>query len=203
MKGNNVFSFFVMDEKYDETNVYLGNYPDSIKKRYQLRKGVSRLNNWPTEVVFEYSNHRPEGMILTDWVKNRAGLLIISDRFKKTLSEFDIQYLEYLPIQIMDHKKRIVSESYWIANFVILIEAIDKIQSIFKNSPGNDGKIFTFKKFVLKNNILQNGPKIFRLKEQPMLILIRNDLKERIESEKLTGIQFIETDNYISLNPDN
>lgn len=189
--------YFVLKEKDDETNVYLDlETPYSIPEQYQLRKGVSRLNGWPEDVFFKFSKYKPEGMILTDWVENSPLWLIISDLFKTVLEEFREENIEYLPIKIKNHKGRFVSEHYWIANFLVLIEAVDREHSVFKVDTGNVGCIRMFDKLVLREDILKSGPVIFRLKEEPMKVIARQDLVERLNEKSITGVRFVETDKF-------
>ncbi len=112
--------YFVLKETGDETNVYVDTIPSNIEDKYQLLKGISRLDGWPIDISFQFSDDRPEGMTLTDYVENPSNWLIISTRFKKVLEESGAQYIEYLPVQIKNHKGRIASKDYWIANFFIL-----------------------------------------------------------------------------------
>lgn len=189
--------YYVLKETDDETNAYLDlETPDAIPKQYQLLEGVSRLDGWPDDVVFEFSKDRPEGMNLTDYVENSPQWLIISDRFKAILEEFHVEEIEYLPVKIKNHKGRMASEHYWIASFLVLTEAVDRESSIFDDDPGSEDGIFSFDKLVLRQDILKSGPMIFRLKEEPMTVITRQDVVERIEEEGLTGVEFIETDKF-------
>ena len=192
--------YYVVIKTDDETNAYLNlETPDAIPKRYQLLKGVSRLDGWPEDVVFKFSKDFQEGMNLTDYVENSSQWLIISDRFRAVLEEFDVKDIEYLPVKIKNHKGRMASEHYWIANFLVLTEAVDRERSIFDDNPGSENGIFSFDKLVLRKDILKSGPVIFSLKEEPMTVIARQDLVERIEEEGLTGVEFVETDNFSSL----
>lgn len=194
--------YYVLRPKYDDTYVYLNlETPYAVPKKYQLLEGVSRLDGWP-EVVFKFAKHRPEGMNLTDWVKNSTQWLIISDRFKAILEEFHVKDIEYLPVKIKNHKGRMASEHYWIANFLILTEAVDRELSIFDDNPLDDGAIFSFDKLVLRQDILKSDPVIFRLKEETMTVIARQDLVKRIREEGLTGVRFVETNRFASLNCD-
>ena len=189
--------YYVLKETDDETNAYLDlETPDAIPKQYQLFEGVSRLDGWPDDVVFEFSKDRSEGMNLTDYVENSPQWLIISDRFKAILEQFREENIEYLPIKIKNHKGRMASEHYWIANFLVLTEAVDRESSIFDDDPGSEDGIFSFDKLVLRQDILKSGPVIFSLKEEPMTVIARQDLVERIKEEGLTGVEFIETDKF-------
>ncbi len=192
--------FYVIRAVYDETNVYLdNNVANSIPKQYQLFEGVSRLDGWSEDVAFKFSINRPEGMNLTDCVANSDQLLIISDRFRVVLEEFQVKDIEYLPVKIKDHKGRMASEHYWIANFLVLTEAVDRERSIFDDNPGSEDEIFGFDKLVLREDILKSGPVIFSLKEEPMTFIARQDLVRRIEEAGLAGVECVETDDFRTL----
>ncbi len=192
--------YYVLKETDDETNAYLKlETPDAIPKQYELLEGVSRLDGWPEDVIFEFSKHRPEGMNLTDYVENSGQWLIISDRFRAVLEEFDVKDIEYLPVKIKNHKGRMASEHYWIANFLVLTEAVDRERSIFDDDPGSEDGIFGFDKLVLREDILKSGQVIFSLKEEPMTFIARQDLLRRIEEEGLTGVEFVEVDKFRTL----
>lgn len=189
--------YYVLKVTDDETNAYLDlETQEAIPKQYQLRKGISRLDGWPEDVVFEFSKDQPEGMNLTDYVENSPQWLIISDQFKAILEEFHAEDIEYLPVKIKNHKGRMASEHYWIANFLVLTKAVDRKNSIFDDNPGIEDGIFSFDKLVLLQDILKSGPVIFSLKEEPMTFIARQDLVQRIKEEGLTGVEFIETDKF-------
>ena len=194
--------YYVLKENYEETNVYVAKIPKTIKKQYQLIEGVSRIDDWPDEVIFQFSRSRPEGMNLTDWIENPSGWLLISNRFKSLLEDFNPKHIEYLPVSINNHKGRIASKDYWIANFTTLTKAVDRELSDFDEDPVDADEIFTFEKLILQEEILISGDEIFRLKELPRLILARQDLVERINKNGLTGMIFVETRKFKSLDPD-
>ncbi len=190
--------YFVLVEDYDETHVLIDDSAADIPKQYQLLKGISRQNGWPDDVVFRFSDNRAEGMFLTDWVNNESGWLVISDRFKKLVEAFPVPDIEFLPVKINNHKGRLASDSYWIGNFLMLTEAVDREQSDFKEDRGNKGQIRHFDKLVVRKGTLQEGPPMFRLKESPDMVLAREDLVKALESKRLTGMKFVDTSEFNS-----
>ena len=192
--------YYVLGEKYDETYAYVEGFESDIPESYELLEGISRADGWPENLTGQFSKQRPEGMILTDWIKNESDWLMISDRFKKLLESVELGSVEYLPIKIKNHKGKIVSKDYWIVNFLVHTEAVDREMSIYDDHPVYEDKIFSFEKLILKKEILKSGPAIFRLKERPpRMVLARQDLVERLKKEGLTGMEFIETDKYKSI----
>ena len=186
--------YFVLEEKYDETHVFL--MPHNITKGYQLDEGVSRQNGWPEDAYFQYAEHRKEGMILTDWAKNIDEWLVVSDRFKQLLQQKEIPYLEFLRVQIRNHKGKPVDDDYWIVNFIKHHEGVDRNKSDFDEDLGNEGEIFSFDKLVLSQEILDLSPLIFMLKEQAGVVVVSAGLAEELRSAEFTGFRLVPVDEY-------
>jgi hypothetical protein len=195
-------SYFVIQDKFDEQNVYISDIPKGLLRKYQLLEGISRLDDWPSDLAARFSDNEPEGMKLTDWVSTAFGWLLISGRFKQLLEDSGTFAVEYLPIKMKNHKGRLASADYWIVNFLELVPAVDRDRSVFEVDAAEDDKIFEFERLVLLDEVEARGPVIFRLKEQPVLIMVREDLVARIRSVGFTGLQFTSTADYKSNDPD-
>ena len=130
------------------------------------------------------------------WVSTPFGWLLIGERFKGLLEKTGLAQVEYLPLRMKNHKKKLVEGSYWIVNFLVLTEAVDRDQSAFEVDAGDDNKIFRFDRLVLRSEIEAKGPAVFRLKEQPYLILVREDIAAQIREAGFTGLRLVETSKY-------
>ena len=162
-----------------------------------INEGLSLLEEWPDGLTIQYSDDNPEGVLLTDSITNGINWLIVSEKFKKSLEQLNLDCLEFLPVGFLDHKGRARKEPYWIVNFTTLIPAVDLEQSIYKKR--SLGKLGFFEKLILTNEVEKNGPPIFCLEEQPSMFLFRKDYKEKIEKLGLTGFRLVATDEYKSL----
>lgn len=194
--------YFIIKENYDDGNVYINDIPEGLLRQYQLLKGLSRVADWPSDLSARFSDNRSEGMKLTDWVSTAFGWLLISGRFKQLLEEAGAPGTEYLPIKLKNHKGRLASSDYWIVNFLRLGDAVDRERSAFEVDAADDDKIFRFDRLVLLDEVEARGPVIFRLKEQPVLIMVREDLVARIQAAGFTGLRFTATANYKTYDPD-
>lgn len=194
-------NYFVVKEDYHPTNVYVSDIPAGLTRKYQLLKGISRRQDWPDDLALQFTKNRPEGMNLTDWVGNQFGWLLVSDRFKRLLEESGAPDVEYLPVKMTNHKGRIAAEDCWIVNMLNLKEAVDRGRSVFDVDAADEDLIFSFDKLVLRDDVIASGPVIFRLKERPRLVLVRQDLAERIQQERLTGLLLVETSKFMSNDP--
>ena len=160
----------------------------------EINDGISVINDWPEGLTIQYSKDRPEGIILTDQITNVMSWLIASEKFKTSLEQLDLDFIEFLPVSFLDHKGRDRKEPYWIINFTKLFPAVDRSKSVCEDSVG--GTLDYFEKLVLTEEIQKNGPPIFCLEEQPSLFLFREDFKSKIEKNGLTGFRFVPTDEF-------
>lgn len=190
--------YFVIKERYDETHVRITDVPRHLKRKYQLLEGISRLDGWHPEMTAQFSAHRPEGMILNDYVNTSFGWLLISGRFKTLLEDdtLHLEHVEYLPLKINNHKGRLASDDYWIVNFLAPVEGVDRERSVYQADAASADRISIFDALALREEVHEAGPPVFRLKEQPRLILVREDLVRRVEELGLTGMEFIDTEQY-------
>ena len=74
---------------------------------------------------------------------------------------------------------------------------MNREQSICEDSIG--GTLDYFEKLVLIEEIEKNGPPVFSLKEQPTMILFRQDFKEQIDKLGLTGFRLVPTNEYTTI----
>jgi len=188
--------YYVLKNAYDDQYVYVDNEPD-VDNWDEVNEGLSLLEEWPDGLTMQYSDDNPEGMLLTDHITNGVNWLIVSKKFKHSLEQLNLDYLEFLPVGFLDHKGREKKEPYWIVNFTKLVTAVDREQSICKDSI--DGTLDSFKKLVLTDEIEQNGPPIFCLEEQPTLFLFRQDYKEKLDKHGMTGFRLVPTREFKSI----
>lgn len=193
--------YYVLDNKLDETDAYITDLPENLSDKYELLQGVPRLATWPNDVKFTYSRHYPEGINLTDYVGNKFRWMIVSDRFRSVLADTDLENVEYLPISIRNHKGRMADDNYWIVNFLALTEVIDRDRSDYREDAAFEGQISRFDNMVLRDEVQTDGPPVLRMREDPMMVLVREDFKTAMEKEGLTGMQYWETDTYKTFDP--
>ena len=188
--------YYVLKNDYDDRYVYLTCEPD-VDNWDEINEGLSLIENWPDGLTMQYSDDNPEGVLLTDHITNTVSWLIVSEKFKRSLERLDLDYLEFLPIGLLDHKGRAKKEPYWIVNFTKLFPAVNREKSVCEDTIG--GTLGFFEKLVLTDEIEKNGPPMFCVKEQPRLFLFRQDYKDKIEKLGLTGFRLVPTDEYKTL----
>lgn len=107
---------------------------------------------------------------------------VVSKTAAKLLKEDLTGDVEFLEMNIEDNK-------YYAMNIVNVIEALDEEKSVFDILPG--GIKFFFEKYYFLKDKIKNQ-KIFKIKEERRSkVFVTEELKNKIEKEKLEGFDFI------------
>jgi hypothetical protein len=108
-------------------------------------------------------------------------LPIFHSSFIQALTDFGIDTIQYTPVNLREQNSDEMITSYSLANIIGLYDCLDKNKS--KIDKGPKGGVY-ISKFVIDES-KTNGAKIFRMYDDPRLIIITEDLKDYLES--LTG----------------
>jgi len=120
-------------------------------------------------------------------------LTLFSDALKDAMSEFSIDNIDYFPVELEDRAANEVETGYWLANIVGLVSCLDVSRSIVVPRPsGAKGRLESFYIDPKRAASL----KIFRLAEQPALIIISHDLRKYLMSLSLAGVRMRHTKAY-------
>ena len=104
--------------------------------------------------------------------------------------------IEYLPIRIRNQKKQIVQRSYWIANVLRVVDCADMKRSEFEMSEISKKLVWRFSRLVLDESRIPDDAPIFRLANQPKLVLVREDLFGDFLDADITGVMFVDLENF-------
>jgi hypothetical protein len=194
-------SYAVLMPQDDETNVYVSDIPDEVDRTYKLLEEGSLADSFDGPLTLAFSDHQPQGLQLTDYIDNEFSWLVISSAFRTLLKSADTPPVEFVNAQLINHKGRLASDAYWLAHFTAFVEGVDRKQSEYDDDLFEEGQIDSYERLVLRSDVKDEGPDIFRLRETPSLILVRQEFVERVETANLTGMWFRSTDDYMTLDP--
>ncbi|CAM3234417.1 hypothetical protein G4177_21685 [Corallococcus sp. ZKHCc1 1396] len=183
----------------DENDAYawITYAPSALRKEpkeYELHKGITVQHWYPVNVTFPLAEDR--GLELTDSIPNTLGLIIVSERLKRFLEANAGAHMEFLPARLLDQKDRLVPEPYFILNLLEVVECVDLEKSQYERSAIIPSFIAWFSLLVVDPARIPPEAKLFRLKEKPNLILIREDLAQVLVNEDYTGMMFLDLEEY-------
>jgi len=158
--------------------------------------GAEGLNEYtffdslPDSVYAEYDTS--DGVSFSDYVTANLPLFIITSKFKSLFEKFTVQEILYIPIKAIEKNIRTETILY-VANIKTVLDALDLSKSMYSYFKyGSDKQYLSVIKYGLKRSIVKDH-RIFRLKDGVLdTIFVREDIKEAIIKEKITGCDFVE-----------
>lgn len=170
-----------------------GNVPDAsmISRCVSLKGAISESNT--------FSLSQDGGDMLCDIVDNTSGALIVSLRAREVLESEGVtgDVVEYLPFTLKDKRGRRTKGRFYLANLLLKVPCLDREQSDITFSKVS-GKVLGVDRLKVLNEKIPPEAKLFRLGEYARLIVIRSDLVQRINDEKLTGLTVCEQGEHIT-----
>jgi hypothetical protein len=155
--------------------------------------GESLASWFPDDVTFDFSKNH--GIQLADSIPNTQSCLVVSEKLKALLAVSGASF-EFFPVKIRDRKKKVVPESYYLANLVGVLSCMDKGKSDFSLS-NIDGQVRRFRHLVLDNSKIPEGTQVFRLADMSHLYLVCCDLAVKIKRQEMcTGMRFLHLEDY-------
>ncbi len=169
---------------------------EGVPDSFELDMGVSVKERWPDEARFRMSRNRPEDVKLEDFVFNRGGLLVVSQRVKKFLEKEGLKNIELLPVAIVNQASQKEKAPYWVVNQLGLEDAIDRERTKFEQSSVDKENFTDVQNLTLDESKIDADVAIFRLKHFPYSVFFREDLAKKIEAAGFSGMAFVDPKQY-------
>ncbi|WP_120539468.1 imm11 family protein [Corallococcus terminator] len=140
-------------------------FPEAMGvKSWKLGDGVElQEGEYPQDAKIFMSDEEP-GIEIPDLVPNTVRLLIVSKPLKDGMEAVNRGPVQYLPLSIYNHKKRLASSDYFIVNPLGTVDVLDTSASEIEYL---DGQVVRVLKHVLDRKKIAHAPDLFRLKEAP------------------------------------
>ena len=167
----------------------IGPLPEQLaQQNWRIAEGQPMGEHHPARARLDMDT-RHAGIVVPDLVANNFHLHIVSSRLKSLL-EADAEG-EFLPVSIYNHKGRVAEEDCYIANVFTVVECVDRGRSRCIESASRPGQLSILKSLQLDPQRIPADARLFRLKEMPALIIIRGDLRSRLEEAGVTGVRYV------------
>jgi len=137
----------------------------------------------------------PDDIQLHEFLHNLDEQLIVNHRVKEFL-ELHIDKVEYLPVNIINHKGRKAKESYFIVNLLDLEDCIDKEKTIFEWDELDSDLMDSVANLTVDESAIPKDRHLFRLKYLTSVIMISEDLAQEFKNEGFRGFETSELSEY-------
>lgn len=136
--------------------------------------------------------------IIPDYVHTPHQYPIVSMKLKELFEQYQ-QEIEYLDINIINHKGKKVDETYQIANALTVLDCVNKEKSVAKNSHFAPER-FSYAEYIcLDQDKIPENTHIFRLKAFPRYLIVSEELAIAMCNAEITGVTYYDLDEEIDL----
>lgn len=170
--------------------------PAGIEDDWELYEGVPILSRLPPDVRLRMSDDHRRNIGLTDNLMHLGTLIVASQRLTDFLRVKAITRVEYLPVTIINHKRRVASRTYSIVHPLDPQDCLDRPRSGCTYSHISPGDITGVKRLVLDPARIDPAVALFRIKDFGIPVIVRRSLADEIQAMGFTGVQFTELGDY-------
>jgi hypothetical protein len=179
----------------NEAYAWITKSPREVEvKDYTLDKGTPARDWFPSEAIFDFAPNK--GIKLADSIPNSLGFHFVSEKLKQFLESTSGARFEFLPVRLRNHKKKVLSEVYYLANLLDIVACVDRSRSDFTVDELSKNEIRRFRTLVLDTSKISTDSKIFRLGERRRLLIVREDLARAITEAGCTGARFMAMEDF-------
>jgi hypothetical protein len=161
-----------------------------VDEHTEINKGISRASHFPTDAYFEMDTRYKKQTTLSDSLWNAESMPVISPQLKAAIEALQPKHIEFLPVQIRDHKGNPVKEQYHIMSPLKVVDCIDREQSKLEWNVIDTELISDIFKLVLRPEALDPNLAFFRVKHMSKWVLVRADVASILKEQGFTGFEF-------------
>ncbi|MEJ8849309.1 imm11 family protein [Variovorax rhizosphaerae] len=159
---------------------------------WRLLDGQSLKDSFPSSARFDMDPEYPDKLALTDSLYNTDRQIVASPKLRGLLEGLDIPHMEYLPVNVFNHKGRPVEPSYVIAHPIDPIDCIDVAASGADFSLIDTDSIDSVQRLVIDESCIDPARLLFRPKAYYKVILAHRSLADKVDAAGITGVRWIE-----------
>ena len=123
-----------------------------------------------------------------------SGGLMFSSKLRQVLTGILLN-IQYFPVVVKNLVDGSQTSDYNVANIVGRVSCLDRENSVLQISP-EDEDVIEFIEVLAIDEASANSFDLFRLHEEPEIILASTRVKEACESNRITGVRFYEPCDY-------
>lgn len=169
-----------------------------VTDSFEIDEGISRIAGWPAEASASMSPRFPKDIGLADSLYG-ASFLVVSGAVRQFLDGEAVPRMEYLPLQILNHKGRVASDGYFVVNALAVVDCIDQAASVVEQDSLDPGAFSGCKQLVLREEVIPPELAVLRLQHWPAVVVIRRALADKLNAAGLTGLRFVEPGKYTGM----
>jgi len=112
---------------------------------------------------------------------------VVSDKMRRALEQAGVNNIQYFRASLENPSLPAAVSGYWLANIIGKLSCVDLQASQFDDALDHD--VGTLRSFQIDER-LSYGLGLFRIAEDPRLIVVRQRVRDVLESAQLRGVLF-------------
>jgi hypothetical protein len=169
----------------DDAFCFIEREPDGTNDyTYKMAEGEPMGSLYPKNAKVTMAKEY-KGTKLPSLVGNVMSFLIVDEAMRQAIEKGKVGKVEYLPLSILDHKKKLASDKYFIVNPLGTFDCLDLKKSKIERV---DDEIVGIQQFVLDPKKLAKAPDLFRLPEMPNQYVFSKDLLGALKKLNPTNV---------------
>jgi hypothetical protein len=183
-------TYFVLASAKAPEHCAIFDYLDPFEDIDLPAEGSRVGSRYPSGVRFQMAAE-VAGLQVTDVLRNALGYLMISSKLKNLLEKHSTAEIEFLPFTLLNHKGRVAARECHIANVIGTVECVDLARTEGSPSEIDPGEMLRITRLHLLPERIVPARDLFRIASQPRTLLVREDLRQVLEAEGITGARFL------------
>ncbi|MCO4844396.1 MAG: hypothetical protein KC427_00090 [Sulfurovum sp.] len=180
--------YYIFDEVSPNRDAPFLDLPDEIDLIESIMGKKPIFDELPIKIPADIDED--EKIVYTDIIN--PGVPLFSDKMKSALDQCGVRNIDYYPVLIIDSETKEVLAEYWLAIVTGIISCIDLDNSQFKQTADGQTVITQFSIDPSKTA----GLNLFRFHNIPGLIIINEELKDKLSKIEFKGVSFKHTKEY-------
>ncbi|RYZ43201.1 MAG: hypothetical protein EOO71_04545 [Myxococcaceae bacterium] len=168
----------------------------NVADEYQLSKGVQRAQGFPRDAAFQMDPRHAKYVALADSIGNLNRAIVVSRELKEFVEARQPPDVEYLPVSIFNHKKKLASAEYFVINPFRVVDCIDKEKSSYRWNNIDPEKMSSCSRMVLKPETLDERLLMFRPRHVEYHVMVHPELARALEGAGFSGLRFTPIDEF-------
>ncbi|HIC42901.1 MAG TPA: hypothetical protein EYO73_00980 [Sulfurimonas sp.] len=180
--------YYIFDEVSPNRDAPYLDLPDEIDLIESIMGKKPNFDELPILITAEIDED--EKIVYTDIIN--PGVPLFSQKMKSALDEFGVTNIDYYPVHIIDENSKELLNECYLGIVTDIISCIDLDNSVFKENTLGRTVITQFEIEHTKTA----GLNLFRFHNIPGLIIINEDLKNKLSKIEFKGVSFKNTKEY-------
>jgi hypothetical protein len=165
------------------------------KDKSKLWFGHDFKDDFPKDLRFTADPNYPRSRKLIDHFGNTESVFPVSPRLKAFLEEQRLPDLQFIPVEMLDHKRQVLA-TYYLMHLTALIDCIDIEKSDACENKLRQGTFRSVDKLVLDERRIPADARLFRIARLYNAVAVRRDLANQITEAGFVGVAWREVAKY-------